>query len=287
MKILILGITGMLGSMLFREYSRNSNHEVWGTLRQPDGQFHFDQNIRHRMLPNTDILNQDTLVDVFSTVRPDVVINCVGVIKQLSHANDPLAVLPVNALLPHRLARLCSLSNTRLIHISTDCVFSGRKGRYTESDLSDAEDLYGKSKFMGEIHDLSHVVTLRTSIIGHELSTHYALLDWFLSQKEQVRGFSKAIYSGLPTVELARIVLDSVIPRPQLSGLYHVASAPISKLDLLRLVATRYKKNIDIIPDDSVIIDRSLCADRFHAATDYTAPDWAALVSMMHQSRLH
>lgn len=285
MKILILGITGMLGHRLFREFSADTSLDVWGTLRQPSGQTHFDPFLREHVLPNIDVLNQDALIEVFSRVRPEVVINCVGVIKQLSHANDPLTVLPINALLPHRLAKLCKISRARLIHISTDCVFSGRKGHYTESDPSDAEDLYGKSKFMGEVHDQPHVVTLRTSIIGHELSTTYALVDWFLSQKEQVRGFSKAIYSGLPTAELACVIMEFVIPNAQLSGLYHVASTPIAKLDLLRLVATQYGKDIDIVPDDSIVIDRSLCADRFHAATGYTAPDWPALVASMHQSR--
>ncbi|WP_434782249.1 dTDP-4-dehydrorhamnose reductase family protein [Ferrovum myxofaciens] len=285
MRILIFGITGMLGSMLFRECLRDPSYETWGTLRQSGEKSHFEPLVQKRMLSNIDILNQDALIEVFSRVCPDVVINCVGVIKQLAHANDPLTVLPVNALLPHRLARLCNLSNARMIHISTDCVFSGRKGHYIESDLSDAEDLYGKSKLIGEIHDQTHVVTLRTSIIGHELSTNHALVDWFLSQKEQVRGFSKAVYSGLPTVELARVIRDFVIPNLQLSGLYHVASAPISKFDLLHLVAIQYGKNIDIVPDDSVVIDRSLCSDQFHAATGYTAPDWRTLVTLMHQSR--
>ncbi len=286
MKILILGITGMLGSTIFREFSRSGQYDTWGTLRQTEMRRYFDPALYSRILGSTDVLNQDTLEDIFVKIRPDVVINCVGVIKQLAHANDPLTVLPVNSLLPHRLSRICDLAGSRLVHISTDCVFSGKKGHYLESDPSDAEDLYGKSKYMGEIHDKRHVVTLRTSIIGHELSSRFALIDWFLSQQGQVNGYSKAIYTGLPTVELSRVIREFVLSNHQLSGLYHVASSPISKHDLLHLVARQYGKDIRIVCDNSVVIDRSLCQDHFHQATGYTAPSWPDLVASMYQSRI-
>ena len=222
---------------------------------------------------------------VFTRVQPEVVINCVGLIKQLSDAKNPLTALPINAMLPHRLARLCELGGVRLIHVSTDCVFSGRKGLYLESDLSDAEDLYGKSKYIGELHELPHAITLRTSIIGHELNSNYALVDWFLSQHGGVKGFTKAIFSGLPTVELARVMKDFVIPHPKLNGLYHVAAEPIDKFRLLSLVAAQYGKLIEIRPDDALVIDRSLDGARFREATGYVAPDWPELVRRMHQQR--
>lgn len=282
MKVLVLGVTGMLGRAVFDVFSRDGTFEVWGTLRSSGGLRHFHEDDRPRLVAAVDVLDQDALMAVFGSVRPAVVINCVGLIKQLADAKDPLLALPINALLPHRLARLCGLSGTRLIHISTDCVFSGRKGGYLETDVSDAEDLYGKSKFIGELHDVPHALTLRTSIIGHELESHNALIDWFLSQTGSVKGYSRAVFSGLPTVALAEIIKDLVVPRPELSGLYHVAAAPITKLDLLRLVARQYQKKIDILPDATLSIDRSLNAEKFRLATGYVAPDWSELIRKMH-----
>lgn len=284
MKILVLGATGMLGSTMFQGLQINKDFEVWGTLRNKSGLNYFPGQCHNKLIYNIDVLDQDLLLNVFDTIKPDLVVNCVGLIKQLSSANDPLIVLPINSILPHRLAKLCSITGARLVHISTDCVFSGKKGCYRELDLSDAEDLYGKSKFIGEVTELPHAVTLRTSIIGHELNSNYALIDWFLSQKENVKGYTKAIYSGLPTIELVRVIRDFVIPHPELSGLYHVASKPISKYDLLNLVAEIYGKNTTVIPDDTIFIDRSLNAQRFTDAYGYIAPEWPHLIELMHQS---
>lgn len=280
MRILILGITGMLGSAMFRVLRENAALDVWGTARsRPKGEGY------EQVISGLDVLDADALAAVFEKVRPDVVINCVGLIKQLSNADDPLVALPINAMLPHRLARLCSLVGARLVHISTDCVFSGKQGGYLESDVSDAYDLYGKSKYIGEVRDVPHAITLRTSIIGHELNSSYALVDWFLSQSGPVKGYARAVFSGLPTVELARVIRDFVLPNPALHGLYHVAAEPINKLDLLTLVARVYGKTIDIEPDDKVAIDRSLNGERFNQATGYRAPAWDSLISTMHQKR--
>lgn len=285
MKVLVLGVTGMLGNAVFRVFSADATYQTWGTLRSASVLHRFPQEGHASLLCGVDVLDQDTLASVMARVRPDVVINCVGLIKQLADAKDPLTALPINAMLPHRLARLCELGGARLIHISTDCVFSGCKGMYLESDLSDAEDLYGKSKYIGELHDMAHAITLRTSIIGHELGSNHALVDWFLSQQGSVRGFTKAIFSGLPTVELARVMKDFVIAHPQLNGLYHVAAQPIDKFRLLSLVAAQYGKAIEIRPDDALVIDRSLDGSRFREATGYVAPDWPELVRRMHQQR--
>lgn len=284
-KVLVLGVTGMLGNAVFRIFSADSQHETWGTLRSGAALRHFSGQGHARLLTGVDVLDQDALVGVMGKVRPDVVINCVGLIKQLADANDTLTALPINAMLPHRLARLCALAGARLIHVSTDCVFSGRKGLYQESDLSDAEDLYGKSKYIGELHDLAHAITLRTSIIGHELGSSHALVEWFLAQQGCVKGFSKALFSGLPTVELARVMKDFVVPHPQLNGLYHVAAAPIAKLDLLQKVAEQYGKKIEIQPDDSLVIDRSLDGSRFAASTGYKVPSWPELIRKMHAAQ--
>lgn len=280
MKILVLGASGMLGNAMLRVLAEGDAHEVYGTARSASVRRHFAAPLAERILSGVDVENADALARLFDEVRPQAVINCIGLVKQLAAADDPLQALPINALLPHRLARLCSLVGARLVHVSTDCVFDGRKGNYRESDPSDAEDLYGKSKYLGEVA-YPHTITLRTSIIGRELEGAHGLVGWFLAQHGKVRGYRKAVFSGLPTVELSRIVRDVVLPRPDLSGLYHVAAAPIAKYDLLKLVAAAYGKAIEIEPDDRVVIDRSLDATRFRAATGYVAPPWPELVARM------
>lgn len=285
MRVLVLGVTGMLGSAVFRLLSSTPGIEVSGTARS-SGKLHaFPEKTRATVLVGADILFDDGLADVVATTRPDVIINCIGLIKQLAEADDPLQALPINSLLPHRLARLAAPSNTRIIHISTDCVFSGSKGGYIESDAPDAQDLYGKSKQLGELTGYPHAVTLRTSIIGHEIDSRYGLLEWFLSREGSVRGYRKAIFSGLPTPELARVIRDHVIPDRKLQGLYHVSAQPIDKCSLLRLIAEVYGKEIRIEPDDSVVIDRSLQSVRFRAETGYQPPAWPELVRRLQASR--
>jgi dTDP-4-dehydrorhamnose reductase len=183
-------------------------------------------------------------------------------------------------LLPHRLARHCALAGARLVHISTDCVFSGARGGYLESDPSDAMDLYGRSKYLGEV-DYPHAITLRTSIIGHELGTAHGLVGWFLSQRSSVKGYRRAVFSGLPTVELAKLIRDHVIPRTELRGLYHVSAAPIDKYSLLGLISDTYDFRIEIVPDDQVVIDRSLNSSRFRAASGWNPAEWPALIQAM------
>lgn len=280
MRILVLGASGMLGNAMLRVLSENADHEVHGTARSATVKKHFASPLAEKIIVGVDVENADSLVRVFNELRPEVVINCIGLVKQLAEADDPLAALPINALLPHRLARLCGLLGARLVHVSTDCVFNGAKGNYAESDPPDAKDLYGMSKYLGEVA-YPHTITLRTSIIGHEIGGNHGLVGWFLAQQGQVKGYRKAIFSGLPTVELSRVVRDFVLVRPALCGLYHVAAAPIAKYDLLQLVASAYGKKIDIEPDDRVSIDRSLDASRFREATSYVAPSWPELVVRM------
>lgn len=280
MKILVLGASGMLGNAMLRVMAESGEHQVVGTARSPAVLRHFSPGLADSILTGVDVEDADTLVAVLGRVRPNAVINCIGLVKQLAQADDPLCALPINALLPHRLARLCDLVGARFIHVSTDCVFNGKKGGYVESDLPDAEDLYGRSKLLGEV-DYPHAITLRTSIIGHELSGSHGLVSWFLAQKGSVRGYTRAVFSGLPTCELARVVRDVVLPRPQLHGVYHVAAEAISKFHLLNLINREYGRGLNIEADDKVAIDRSLSANRFREATGYIAPDWPELVAQM------
>ena len=280
MKIMILGITGMLGNAMFRVLSERADLAVYGTARSNNACQHFSNNLSAKIIVGTDVENNDLLVRAFAAVRPDVVINCVGLVKQLADANDPLQAIPINSLLPHRLAGLCEATGARLVHISSDCVFSGAKGNYLEIDFPDAYDLYGRSKLLGEV-DYPHTITLRTSIIGHELSGYLSLVNWFLSQQGRVKGFTRAIFSGLPTVELATIVRDLVLPHRELHGLYHVSAKPINKFDLLKMLAHAYEKDIEINPSEELVIDRSLNSDRFKEATGYAPPEWPILIQRM------
>lgn len=281
MKVLIVGASGMIGSTVLRVLSEKSEWQVYGTVRDLRVKRFFSEAIGKRLIADIDVENPDLLIKVLDQIRPDVVVNCAGLTKHKPEADDPLVSVPINALMPHRLAAMSKLVGARLIHVSTDCVFSGEKGGYSESDFVDARDVYGKSKALGEVL-YPHTITLRTSTIGHELQSKYGLLDWFLSQEGHCKGYTRAIFSGLPTVVFAQVMRDVVIPNRQLTGLYHVAAEPIDKYQLLKLIAEVYGKSIDILPDDRLVIDRSLNADRFREVTGYTAPEWPELINAMH-----
>lgn len=285
MRVMVLGVTGMLGNAVFKTLADDPTLEVWGTLRLEAGKRFFHERTWPRLRSGIDVLDRDVLAALFGRVRPDVLINCTGLVKQLATANDPLVILPINAMFPHQLAGMCAASGSRLIQLSSDCVFSGRKGNYDESDIPDADDLYGKSKAIGELLDYPRTITLRTSGIGHELTTNRGLLEWFLSQQGEVEGFARAIYSGLPSFELARVIKDFVLPRPEMRGLYHVSAKPIAKLDLLRLIADAYGKDIIITPNQTFAVDRSLNSRRFGEATGYVAAEWPELIALMHSQR--
>ena len=281
-KVLVLGASGMLGNAVLRVFAQSDNYSVVGSARSAAVLRLLPPELSEHVICGVDVENTDSLAKLFTLARPNVVINCIGLIKQLADADDPLAAIPINSLLPHRLARLCDVAGARLIHISTDCVFAGTRGMYGERDLPDAQDLYGRSKYLGEV-DYPHTVTLRTSIIGHELSSAHGLVSWFLAQSGPVKGFTRAIFSGLPTMELARVMRDFVIPNAELQGLHHVSADPINKFELLKLVAQAYGKSITITPDDKLEIDRSLDSSRFRAMTGYQPPVWPELVRRMHE----
>lgn len=280
-RILVLGASGMLGNAMMRVLSEDPSLEVVGSIRTAQAPELAGLGSNTRYLCNLDAENYDALIAAVDELRPNTIINCIGLIKQRAEAEDVLATLPINSLLPHRLARLASCVDARVIHFSTDCVFSGKAGNYRECDFADATDLYGKSKYLGELQ-YSNCFTVRTSIIGHELKTQRSLIGWFLSQTGRVKGFANAIFSGLPTVELSRVVRDFILPREDLSGLWHVSADPINKFDLLTLVADIYGKDIEIQSDDTLVIDRSLDSSRFREATGYRPPDWPQLIRLMH-----
>lgn len=281
----MLGASGMIGSAIFRVLSSEKVFEVYGSIRSEKWRDFFSQNQQKYLTICENILHKLEAERLFSEIQPNIVINCIGLTKHHIEADEVLQAVPINTILPHRLAYLCKAFNAKLIHISTDCIFSGSRGNYIESDFSDAFDIYGKSKYLGEVANHSHVITLRTSTIGHELQSAYGLLEWFLSQEGTCIGFNKAIFSGLPNTFFAEIIRDYVIPRPHLHGLYHVGASPISKYELLKLIATEYGKNIDIICDQEFSIDRSLNSNLFSSVTGYCAPAWPDLIKSIRQSQ--
>lgn len=284
MRILVLGASGMIGSAMVRVLSKNKALEVFGSLRTENAKHFFSPVVAEKLLSGFDMNDNEALVRLFSLVHPQVVINCIGLTKHHNESEDPALAVPINALLPHRIAKVCSVARAKLIQISTDCVFSGLKGSYKEDDPADAFDVYGKSKFLGEVN-YQHAVTLRTSTIGHEFQSKHGLLEWFLSQQGHCKGFGRAIFSGLPSTVFAQVVRDVVLPRPDLTGLYHVGASAVNKFELLSQIAKVYGKKIEISHDETFMIDRSLDCDRFSKKTGYIAPTWLELIQSMYELR--
>ncbi len=283
MKILILGINGMLGHALFHYFSSLNKYVVTGTSRNKAAcAAWFPSTMLEKIHDQIDAHNPETIRKVLLLERPNIVFNCIGIIKQRSEANDPVSAISINALLPHVIADLCNEIGARLIHFSTDCVFSGKKGNYKEDDFADADDLYGRSKYLGEPSG-ENTLTLRTSIIGHELRGKLSLVEWFLAQTGSVNGYINAIYSGFPTIELARIIDEYVISDPGMNGLYHVSSERISKFQLLKLISEIYNKNIEILPYEKFVDNKSLDSTRFRERTGYAPPDWRTMIGNMHE----
>lgn len=279
-RILIFGGTGMLGHKLVQMLS--GQFDVWTTVRgRFEGLEKFGIYDPARVIEGVDAADPETARRSIESVRPDTVINAVGIIKQLPTANDVIQTLTINSIFPHRLVEWSLKYGFRTICISTDCVFSGKTGLYKEEDVSDAYDLYGKSKNLGEVTE-GDCVTVRTSIIGRELGTSHSLVDWFLSNRGgSVRGYANAIYSGFPTVVFTDIIVDLITKYRNLRGLYHISSEPINKYDLLKLVNEKYNAGITIERDESFRIDRSLDSTKFRKETGYTPPSWDDMISRM------
>lgn len=278
--VLILGANGMLGGSLHRYFSATANNVI-GTVRSNIAQKNLNNMGFDNVISGIDVTDHDALANVISNTKPDYIFNCVGLIKQVEQGNHPVLAIEINSLLPHKLAELATKFGARLIHFSTDCVFSGSTGSYTENDIPDATDIYGRSKLLGEVAYDNHL-TLRTSIIGHEIDSNVSLIDWFLSQTGSVNGFSNAIFSGLPTCYVAEFINDYIFPNPSVSGLYHLSVDPINKYDLLNLVKSIYSKDIVINDSPEFKIDRSLNSNSLRDVVHYNPPVWQDLITRMH-----
>ncbi len=278
-KVLVLGAGGMLGHQMLHQLA--AQYTVAGTTRN------YDQQLAHtgaNLYSGVNVQDIDTVENRIDSFMPDVVLNAVGVIKQLQESTNAELSIHINSLFPHQLARICSERSIRLILFSTDCVFSGSKGKpYTEEDVADARDLYGLSKYMGEVQQ-SNVLTLRTSIIGHELKGKHSLLEWVLSQAgAAINGYAGALYSGFTTLEMSRIVSMLIDDYPEMHGLYHVSSDAISKYDLINMINEAYDLGITINKDEAFVCDRRLDSNLFRRQTGYQPPSWHEMICKAHE----
>lgn len=287
MRIMIFGVNGMLGCALFKRLGSDPALRVQGIMRGDSAasiQESLEAATNAAIVGNISSLDDGRLTQIMAAFRPTVIINCVGWRRQPLCATESAEMIVANSLFPHRLAGLARDFAERLIHFSSDAVFSGRRGGYREEDVPDPADAYGLSKRLGE-PDYPHCLILRTSLIGHAHQRSDQLVDWFLRQKGQVDGYRRAIFSGLPTAEVASIVRDVLLPRTELCGIWHLAAQPISKFELLSLIAERYGIDVEVTPAPGPAIDRSLDATRFRSATGYVAPSWPELIDRMHRSK--
>ncbi len=280
MRILVIGGSGMLGHKLVQAW--RNRFDVWTTLK---GRFEEYENlgifVKEKTFDKADVENFETIEKIIEKTAPDVIFNAVGIIKQLPSSKDVVKTLLINSIFPHRLAEISEKSGIRLINISTDCVFDGKKGNYNEEDVSNATDVYGKSKNLGEVAG-KNCLTLRTSIIGREIQTSHSLVEWFLSNRgKKVKGFVNAIYTGFPTIVLAGIIADLIERHKSLTGLYHVSAEPINKYDLLKLINEAYGAGVEIEPEEDFYIDRSLDSTKFRQATGFTPAGWQAMIKEM------
>ena len=280
MRVLVLGASGMLGHAAVQAFAKRPELEVFAASRRP---LSLEGAPAERRLSGVDALDHGALERLIEQVRPDAVLNAVGLIKQLKAANDPDHALPINAHLPYRLADVCEAAGARLIHVSTDCVFSGARGNYSETDAPDATDLYGSTKLQGEVSDRAAAITLRTSLVGRELGTRNGLIEWFLHAGPRVQGYRHFVFSGLTTIAFAEALAEHVLPRPELSGVWHLGGPAIDKCALLRLTAQAYGLETEIEPVDEPRIDRSLDSGRFHAATGFAPPSWPQMLAAMRE----
>lgn len=279
-KVLIFGGTGMLGHKVWQEF--DGRFDTWVTIRGPIGHWRYLSFLKkEKVIENVEASSRENIVSALDQVQPDVIINCIGIVKKLKESESPVLAITINALFPHWLEGLCGERGIRLIHISTDCVFSGKKGNYSENDLPEPYDLYGRTKLLGEVTGIN-CLTLRTSIIGRELKRTVGLLEWFLSQKGKgIQGYKCVIFSGLITSELASLLAYIVDKHPELNGLYHISSDPINKYDLLNLI--KREKNIDIEINEysGFMVDRSLNSDRLRNILNYQPPTWEEMVKSL------
>lgn len=277
----------MLGHKIFEVLSKYDGYDVYGTVTSKSSFGNcLPKKFNDKVFENVYADKVERVEKLIKKEKPCVVINCIGIIKQNKDSKDYINSITINSLFPHLVADLCEKNNIRFITVATDCVFDGQKGNYKDGDQPTCHDIYGMTKYLGEVKDKENTLTLRTSIIGHELDSNISLLNWFLSQENVVNGYKKAIFSGFTTLEFAKLLAEKIIPNDELNGLYQISVNPISKYELLKIIAEIYKKNIIIEPNNGVEIDRSLNSDVLRKKIKYIPPKWDRLIMEMYNDFL-
>lgn len=287
MKVLILGSTGLLGNTIARYFFNNHSYETFAIIRDSSKISYFNKKFHKNFFILNDLLDFEELEMKIKEIKPDILINCLGITNKIFR-NDSKFIenyIYINSLFPHKLYQRCLDLNIRLIHFSTDCVFSGKKGFYSEKDLPDSSDIYGRSKLLGEL-DYDDCITIRKSVIGHEVTSKNGLLEWFLDQRKLVQGYKNVIFSGLTSLELAWLIDEYVIPRNDLKGVLHFSGETISKFELLKIIREIYNKKIDIVINEDKKIDRSLNGSKFNKLTGYKVKSWPKLIKSMYEFQL-
>lgn len=287
MKILILGSNGLVGNTITKYFFERGDYQTFATLRDYSKLKLFHKKYHQKFLMIENILDYAETEKIIKSINPDILINCLGITNKEILIN-PIQVekfITINSLFPHWLQRICSDLGARLIHFSTDCIFSGNKGSYSEQDIPDPPDIYGRSKLLGELN-YENTLTIRKSVIGHELASKKGLLEWFLNQNNFVQGYKNVIFSGITVLELARLIDTYIIPRSNLKGILNISGESISKFDLLKILAKVYDKSIEIIPNESMKINRTLNGSQFNKLTGYRISSWSSLINSMYEFNL-
>ena len=282
MKILILGLSGMLGHKLFSYLQKQNTYELYATtttnfeIEHPNFKIVNKKNIFFSKTQNIDFFKKK-----ITDIKPDLVINCIAILKESFFYLNPLKFIEINTVLPLQISELSKIFGFRFIHFSTDILYADTNKLSCENDKITLEGPYAASKFLGEVKN-NNSLTIRTSIIGHQLNNKNSLVEWFLSYRgETVNGYSNVIYSGLPTTEISKIIHEKIIPNVNLKGIINISSNPISKFELLKKIKKYYNKKVKINIDNSAISNRSLDSNLFSNKTGYLAPDWDVLVKEM------
>jgi dTDP-4-dehydrorhamnose reductase len=282
MRVIVLGASGMLGHKLLQRL--RADHEVAGTVRDSAFNLRLGEVLRGiKLYTAVDAVELSSLERAIDDWKPQVVLNSIGIINKGKAASDPVASIGMNALLPHQLAQIVAERGAKLVHFSTDCVFSGRRGNYVEDDEPDPVDLYGRTKLLGEV-TVPNALTLRTSFVGRELRGHLGLMDWFMSQRGgRIKGYVRALYSGLTTLTMANLIAWLIRAHPDLQGIWHVSAEPISKYELLQLIKRVYRLDVEIARDPSFACDRRLDSTSFRNQTGWRPPSWEEMIAAMHR----
>ena len=285
MRLLILGSTGLVGNTLTKYFLNKEYLQTFASVRNYSKVKFFKKKYHENFVEINNILDYKETEKILENIKPDVLINCIGLTNKNLNSNQAEDFIVINSLLPHRLQKICSNFGSRLIQFSTDCIFSGSKGYYSENEIPDPPDLYGRSKLLGEL-DFENTLTIRKSVIGHELIYKNGLLEWFLSQNKFVEGYKNIIFSGITVLELAILIEKYILPRRDLKGILNISGNPISKYDLLKVIADIYNKKIDIIPNEKIKKDRSLDGSQFNKLTGYHCKPWPLLIKDMNEFEL-